>query len=100
MTLYIQLTGEIVQRVSPCTKLPTDIPECSASTSDEKDKTSEGAEDVKNPSKERKATARLGLNFTKIPERSYPKGASASEITKYSIDKSFILGEILSTFTR
>nr|CAG4649575.1 EOG090X0AVR [Scapholeberis mucronata] len=100
LSLSHRLTFEVVQRVSPSTKQPTDLPECLASTSGEKDKPSEAAEDVQNPNTERKETARPELNFTKIPERSYPEGASASDITKYSIDKSFILGEILSTFKR
>lgn len=41
-----------------------------------------------------------GLNFTAIPVNSFPEGSSPSEITKYSIDTSFMLGQMLSSWER
>ncbi|KAI9553869.1 hypothetical protein GHT06_019139 [Daphnia sinensis] len=36
------------------------------------------------------------LNFTEIPKNFIPKGASAGDITKYSMDTSFVLEQMLS----
>ncbi len=38
------------------------------------------------------------LNFTKIPSSSYPEGSTASDITKFSIDTSFLLKQMLSSW--
>ena len=40
------------------------------------------------------------LNFTKVPVSLYPVGSSAMEITKHSIDTSYILEQMLSTWER
>lgn len=40
------------------------------------------------------------LNFTPIPEVSYPEGSSAAEITRYSIDTSYSLGTMLSQWQK
>ena len=40
------------------------------------------------------------LKFTKIPSRSFPEGSSAMDITKYSIDTSYILEQMLSRWER
>ena len=37
-----------------------------------------------------------GINFTTIPENSYPEGSTAAEITFHSLDTSFVLEQILS----
>ncbi|XP_060580026.1 protein AAR2 homolog [Ruditapes philippinarum] len=41
--------------------------------------------------------AGTGMRFTKIPKQRYPKDASPQEITKHSIDSTFILETLLST---
>ncbi|KAK4007695.1 protein AAR2 homolog [Daphnia magna] len=38
----------------------------------------------------------MALNFTEIPKNSFPKGSSAGDITKYSMDTSFVLQQMLS----
>nr|CAG4650381.1 EOG090X0AVR [Sida crystallina] len=40
------------------------------------------------------------LRFTQIPELSYPDGATASEITRYSLDMSFVLGQLLKKWEK
>lgn len=40
------------------------------------------------------------LNFTQVPSRSFPEGSSAMDITKYSIDTSYILEQMLSNWQR
>lgn len=40
------------------------------------------------------------LNFTKVPVDFYPVGSSAMEITKHSIDTSYLLEQMLSTWER
>jgi A1 cistron-splicing factor AAR2 len=40
------------------------------------------------------------LNFTKVPTSSFPEGSSATDITRYSIDTSYILEQMLSTWER
>ena len=35
------------------------------------------------------------LNFTSIPENPYPEGSTSSEITRYSIDTSHVLRQML-----
>jgi len=37
------------------------------------------------------------LNLTKIPNKKYPEGASPQQITKYSMDHSYVLGTLLQT---
>lgn len=37
-------------------------------------------------------------NFTPIPAKSYPEGSSGAEVTKYSIDKSFVLQQMASKY--
>ena len=40
------------------------------------------------------------LKFTEIPLQSYPEGSAANDITKYSIDTSFVLNQMLSTWEK
>lgn len=40
------------------------------------------------------------LNFTKIPEISFPEGSSASDMTRCSIDTSYLLGELISRWEK
>nr|CAG4647292.1 EOG090X0AVR [Megafenestra aurita] len=40
------------------------------------------------------------LNFTHIPSKSYPQDSSPSTITKYSIDTSYTLGQMLSSWEK
>lgn len=40
------------------------------------------------------------LNFTAIPENSFPEGSSASEITRYSLDSSYTLERMLSQWDK
>lgn len=42
----------------------------------------------------------MALNFTEIPKNSFPKGSSAGDITKYSMDTSFVLQQMLSLWER
>ncbi len=46
---------------------------------------------------EMKQVSGTEIRFTSIPKRSYPDGASPAEITKYSMDHSYVLNTILST---
>ena len=39
------------------------------------------------------------IRFTVIPEKKFPDGASPSDITKYSMDNSFVLESLLSSFS-
>ncbi|XP_019630864.1 PREDICTED: LOW QUALITY PROTEIN: protein AAR2 homolog [Branchiostoma belcheri] len=43
------------------------------------------------------AVAGTEIRFVTLPTRTYPEGASPADITKYSMDKSFMLEELLST---
>ena len=38
------------------------------------------------------------IRFTNIPECSFPVGSTASQITKYSLDTSYILEQMLSAW--
>ena len=40
------------------------------------------------------------LRFTKIPETSFPEDATASDITRYSIDTSYSLGQLILKWDR
>lgn len=40
------------------------------------------------------------LNFTSIPENSFPEGSSASEITRHSLDSSYTLERMLSQWDK
>ncbi|XP_066279662.1 protein AAR2 homolog isoform X1 [Branchiostoma lanceolatum] len=42
------------------------------------------------------AVAGTEIRFVTLPTRAYPEGASPADITKYSMDKSFVLEELLS----
>ena len=40
------------------------------------------------------------LKFSKVPENPYPEGATASEVTRYSIDSSYVLQHMLQKWDR
>lgn len=46
-----------------------------------------------------KAKEGTELQLTIFPEKNYPEGSSASEITKHSLDSSFLLDSILAKYS-
>lgn len=46
-----------------------------------------------------KAKKGTELQLTKFPDRNYPEGSSPSEITKHSLDSSFVLSAMLTNYS-
>nr|CAG4643412.1 EOG090X0AVR [Ilyocryptus agilis] len=97
-------SSDIISRIEPTQKKICSVADLVPSAVEQKEDESSESRKQRVPRKnvEEQMLPRMecrlgtGLNLTKIPEKSYPLGSSAAEITKYSLDTSYVLEQMIS----
>nr|CAG4637252.1 EOG090X0AVR [Ceriodaphnia reticulata] len=103
LSLSSKLTTDVVRRIEPHSKKVTSVAELIVNEAIQPDESQSKERQVKRVNIESQLLPSMHvkpdteLNFTNIPPSSYPEGSSASEITKFSIDTSYMLKQMLSS---
>eukprot|EP00795_Rhopilema_esculentum_P003096 gene3096-1386_t len=93
LTCYIK--GDTVSRLSPlCGRLSVSTQVDCTEMLEKRERQKLGI-----PDKEDEHFQNVKIRFTVIPEKKFPDGASPSDITKYSMDNSFVLESLLSSLS-
>lgn len=88
-----------VLELEPCSD--ADRPRASNQTSDKEPKRMRLSENNENNFLPHlKAKKGTELQLTEFPDKNYPEGSSPSEITKHSLDSSFMLGAMLNNYSQ